>query len=334
MKSPLRLSYILCAIAVLALSWLGFAALADVLSKKRVVILQIVEHPALNATRQGIIDALNKRNLEVRFQIAQGNSALAAQIAQQYVGSKPDILVGIGTSAAQALISANQHQKIPVIFSSVTDPIGGKLVDDLQRPTGFVTGVSNYMDPAIQFNLFKEILPNLSKLGVIYNPGEPNSVALIKKMQTSAEVLGITLMLAPANTSVEVPQAAKSLLNQVDAFFINNDNTALSAFDAIVRISTGHSIPVFSSDVDTIDRGALVAIGPNQYEVGQKTGALILKILDGESINHLGVLFEDHPEIKLNFKQAAQLKISFKDNLIQQFSSESATSKGAVKPHE
>ncbi len=282
-------------------------AIKEAKSVKQVAIIQIIEHPALDATRQGILDELQNKELKIDFQSAQGSSALATQIAQKFVGAAPAVMVGIGTTATQALISANQQHLIPIVFSSVTDPKGARIVKNLSNPEGTVTGVSNFVDPGLQFDLFKKILPNLSTIGIIYNPGEPNSVTLVAEMQKIAARKGLELIFATANTSADIAQATQTLIPKVQAIFINNDNTALSAFDSIVNISTKHRIPVFCSDLDMVDHGALAALGANQYEIGKQTGKLILKILQGESPNQIPVLFPNKTETRINAAQAAKL---------------------------
>ena len=286
----------------------------------RVSILQLVEHPALDATERGITDELKEafkgKNLHIDYQSAQGNSALAAQIAQKYASNSPNVMVGIATISAQALVAADKRQLIPVVFSSVTDPKAAQLVQNLEKPEGVVTGVSNYVDPGLQFDLFKKILPNLKKIGIIYNPGEANSVALNAEMEKIAKIKNIELVFAPANTSADVSQATNNLMNKVQAIFVNNDNTALSAFDSIVKIATKHQVPVFCSDTDMIERGALAVLGPNQYEVGRQTGKMIVKIMQGEKISQIPVGFPEKTEIKLNAEQAKKLKIEIPKNLL------------------
>src|SRR3990167_10566919 len=152
----------------------------------KISIIQIIEHPALNATREGLIDELHKLgyqegdNLVLEYQSAQGNPSLAAQISQKFVSNQANVIVAIGTKAAQAAMNATKEAKIPVVFSSVTDPLGAKLVSNLKAPDGHVTGVSNFIPIEPQFKLFKKLVPNLRTIGVIYNPGEANSVALNK----------------------------------------------------------------------------------------------------------------------------------------------------------
>jgi len=286
-------------------------------SQQQVTILQMVEHPALNNTRQGIIDELKKHNINIIHQSAQGNTQLAIQIAHHFVSIRPDCLVGLGTTATQTLIAANQAAEIPIVFSSVTDPINAHLVQNLKNPTGNITGISNYIEPSIQFVFFKKIIPTLKKLGILYNPGEANSVALLEKMQEAAKKADIQLVLAPINHSADVANATRSLLFKTDAIFINNDNTALSAFDAIIRITHDYHLPVFCSDLDMINRGALATIGPDQYEIGRKTGKMILKALTLKKPFSLPVLFPDTQQVKINYPEAIRLKIDVPKEFLQ-----------------
>ena len=281
--------------------------------KKLVTIIQIVEHPALNITRQGILDELKNSNVNIEFQSAQDNSALAAQIAQKFISSSPDVLVGIGTSATQSLMAANKFHQFPIVFSSVTDPKGAKIVDNLNAPEGMVTGVSNFADPAMQFDFFKKIIPNLVNLGIIYNPGDSNSVILIKLMKKIAPQKKLKLVLTTVNNSAGIAAATYKLIPEVQAIFINNDNTSLSAFDSIVSIANKHKIPVFCSDTDTIARGALAALGANQYEVGRQSGKLINKILNGSNPSQLPVVFVKKMDTLINFEQAAKLGINIRE---------------------
>lgn len=278
-----------------------------------VSIIQLVEHPALNATRQGILDTLKaaKVNLVIETEFAQGNPALASQIAQKFVSQKPDIMVGIPTTVSQALVAANKKTQIPIVFTSVTDPVGSGLVKNINKPEGNVTGVSNFVSSTDQFEYFKKVLPNLKTIGVIYNPGEANSVVLVQEMSKIAPKLGLKIVFASANSTSQVPDAARKLVDEVDAIFINNDNTALSAMDAIVKVATDNKKPVLSSDTDTVQRGVLVALGPNQYEIGKQTGKMILEILNGQSISSTPVQFPLQTETFLNQKKANELGIVF-----------------------
>jgi putative ABC transport system substrate-binding protein len=294
-------------------------------SQKRVVVAvtQIVEHPALDATRKGIYDVLKESSydLDWRFESAQGNASLASQIAQKFVGQKPDVVVALSTVSSQTFLKyLSKNQDIPMVFSSVTDPLSAMIVNDLKKPGGAVTGVSNFIDLKPQFELFKTILPSLKKLGVVYNPGEQNSVIFIELAKKVAKKLGIKIVTVPAYKSSEVGAAAQSLADKVDAFFVYNDSTVLSAFESLVKVADLSVVPVFCSDVDMIERGATAALGPDQYELGRQTGRMILAILEGQSPGEIPVGYPEKIELALNQKQAQKINLTFLPSLLKKAS--------------
>ena len=251
----------------------------------KISILQVIEHPALNATRQGLLEELQKlgyvegKNLILDYQSAQGNTALAAQIAQKFTANQTNVIVAIGTPAAQAAMAATKDTKIPVVFSSITDPLAAKLVTSLIAPKGHVTGVSNFVAIEPQFKLFKKLVPNLRTLGIVYNPGEANSIALNNLMEKVAKKFDLQLVMATATKTSDVLSASQSLCGKVEAIFINNDSTALSAFKSVVKAANDCGISALVSDVDLMNQGAFAALGPNQTDLGRQTARIVDFIL-------------------------------------------------------
>jgi len=194
-----------------------------------VAVTAIVEHPALDATRDGVRDELAAQgwkvgeNLRFDYQSAQGNPGTAVQIARQFVGQGPDVIVPISTPSAQAVVSASRD--IPVVFTAVTDPLGAQLVRDLEKPGRNVTGLSDLSPVADHLALIREILPDAKRLGVPYNPGEPNSATLIQIIKKQAPEHGFSIVEAPATKSADVQGAARGLVGRVDAIYVPTDNT-------------------------------------------------------------------------------------------------------------
>lgn len=275
----------------------------------KIYVLQIVEHKALDSTRDGIISALKDagyidgKNIELRIESAQGSPALAGQVASQYLSNNPDIVVGIGTVAAQAFSRAATQGKTKLIFSSITDPLGAGLVDSLARPGRNSSGVSNFVALEPQLELFKKILPKMQKLGVLYNPGEANSVSIIEKLRVICPKYNLILVPQIASKTSDVAQNVARLTAKSDAIFISNDNTALAALPSIVKIADKAAIPVFVSDTDAVSLGAKAALGPNQYEIGRQTGRMIVRVLQGADINDIAVEFPDKTELVTNNKK-------------------------------
>lgn len=280
-----------------------------------VMILQIVDHPALNKTREGIEQILAEQGVSFHYESAQGNPALASQIAQNFVGKKPKILIGIGTAAAQALVAESRSLDIPVVFSSVTDPLAAKLVQNLKQPEGNVTGVSNYVEVSKTLSLIKGFLPNLKNLGVIHNPGEVNSMVVVRETEKQGKLDGISVITSVANNTAEVVTATRDLINKVDAIFINNDNTALSAFEAITKTANKFKKPVFVSDIDLISQGAYAAMGPDQFVLGQQTAKMVMKILNGQNISTLPIEFPSKIEVIVNREVEKLLNLNIPETM-------------------
>ena len=288
----------------------------------KIGVLQIVEHPALDESRRGIFDELKEqgfftppKNLKWIYENAQDNVALSAQISQRFVGIPVDIIITLGTKSTQAAIGISQDSEIPIVFVSVTDPVGAKILKNLQQPEGNVTGVSNLTPIAPQFKVFRELLPKLKRIGVVFNPGEANSVRLNELMVETGKEMGIEVITAAATKSSEVRTAALKLASNVDALFVNNDNTALAAFEAIVQVGNMANIPVFVSDTDMLARGGLAALGPNQYQLGRQVGKQVARLLRGDKVGEIPVEFAKKIELHLNMKTANNLGVSIPESI-------------------
>ncbi len=219
-----------------------------------VAITQIVDHPALTQAHNGVIAGLKEqgfvdgKNLKIVFDNAHGNITTAAQIAQKFVSLSPDVIVPISTPSAQAVISADARAKIPVVFSTVTDPIAAQLVRSLKQPGGHVTGAIDLPPVAEQLEIIHEILPHAKTLGVLYNAAEINSVHMIKELK-AANAGKMTIIEAHASSSNEVSMATLSLIGKVDAIYLPMDNTVISAINAVLQLASKHKLPVFDRDL-------------------------------------------------------------------------------------
>ena len=194
----------------------------------------------------------------------------------------------------------------------MTDPYGGGIVKQLDAPEGNITGVSNYSPEVtkIQLEFFRKLLPNLQTLGFINNSGEVNSTILLEKIKVIAKELGIKIKEATAQNTNEAVFITRSILNGVDAIFIDNDNTALGAIKGIVDVSMKSKKPVFCSDIDTVNLGVLASVGPNQYKLGEQAAEMVLKILQNkEKIRNLPVKFASNNVYLVNKKSAETLGI-------------------------
>ena len=282
-----------------------------------VALTQIVEHPSLDAARRGILDELAAagfapgRNLTVDYQNAQGNPVTAAQIARQFVGAQPTVIVAIATPSAQAVAAATRA--IPIVFCAVSDPIAAKLVKNLDHPGGNVTGTRDFPPLAEQLDLIRELSPAARTLGVIYNPGETNSVAMIDSLKPLASSKGFQLVEAAAPKSGDVLSAARQLTGKVDAIYIPLDNTVVSALEAVIKVGREARIPVYSADTDSVKRGTVAALGFDYYDVGRQTGQQVVQVLRGAKPGAIPVENIKKLSLFLNPQAAAAMGVTVPD---------------------
>lgn len=287
-------------------------------------VSQIVEHPALDATRQGLLDGLKERgyeqgkNLEFTYQTAQGNPAIGVQIARQFVGEQPDVLVGIATPTAQALAAATRT--IPVIFTAVTDPLGAKLVKNLEQPAGNVTGLSDLTPVAQHVDLMQELVPDLQAIGVVYNPGEANGVALVELLKSAAAEKKIQVVEGTALKSADVQAAARIIASRVQVLYAPTDNTVASAIDALIGAANQAKVPVVGGSTSFVENGAVASLGFDYYQVGVQTAEYVEAIFKGKKPSEIPVTFAKGSDLFLNLEAAEKLGITVPDSMVQRAS--------------
>ena len=310
--------------ACLAAFWVGAACAGAgelVAAPRTVAVTAIVQHPALDAVleglRRGLADAgyTEGRDIAITYESAQGNPAIAAQIAERFVAASPAMIVAISTPSAQAVAAATRT--IPVVFSAVTDPLAAGLVASLERPGGNITGVSDVGRMADNVALIREITPNVSRLGVLFNPAEANSVASRAALATAAEAAGIAIVDAPVASPDDVERAARSLVGKVDALFAPNDNTVVQAFEAAAEVANDTKLPLYAADTENVPRGALAALGVDYIEVGLLTAALVHRILSGGAPGDMPVVSAPHAELHLNRGVAAAIGVRFPEPVVE-----------------
>ena len=255
--------------------------------QKSVAVTAIVEHPALDSIRDGVKDALKQagfeagKNLKWQYQSAQGNTGTAAQIARKFVGDQPDAIVAIATPSAQAVVAATKT--MPVVYSGVTDPVAAQLVPSMKPSGSNVTGVSDMLALDKQVDLIQQVVPAAKRVGMVYNPGEANSVVVVKELKELLAKRGMTLVEAAAPRTVDVGSSARSLIGKVDVIYTNTDNNVVSAYEALVKVGNDAKIPLVASDTDSVKRGAIAALGISYYDLGVQTGKIVVRILKGEA---------------------------------------------------
>ncbi|KFL55423.1 ABC transporter substrate-binding protein [Burkholderia pyrrocinia] len=294
-------------------------ALAGAAHAQTVKVLSIVDHPALDAIRDGVRAELKAEGygddkLKWEYQSAQGNTGTAAQIARKFVGDKPDVIVAIATPAAQSVVAATKS--VPVVYSGVTDPVAAQLVKGWGPSGTNVTGVSDKLPLDRQVALIKRVVPNAKTVGMVYNPGEANSVVVVKELKEILAKQGMTLKEAAAPRTVDIGPAAKSLIGKVDVIYTNTDNNVVSAYEALVKVANEAKIPLVAGDTDSVKRGGIAALGINYGDLGRQTGKVVARILKGEKPGAIASETSSNLELFANTGAAAKQGVTLAPDLL------------------
>jgi putative ABC transport system substrate-binding protein len=271
--------------------------------RKTLGITQIVEHPALNAVRHGLLRQLTQegfiegQNLNVLYENAQGSTLISTQIAHQFLSSPLDVAVAISTPSAQALffLAQKQDKALPIVFSAVSDPQSAKLQSPDNRPYP-ITGVTDTPNLLALRELIQSMMPQLKTIGVIYNLSESNSVATVKTLKTLFQERGIQVYEVTVNKTADVAQVTQNLIGKVEAVYLPQDNTVVAAVETVAGILAGSNaslttspIPIFTSDPVLVKKGIVAGVGFDYEQVGIETGKVVAQILRGENASTIPV---------------------------------------------
>ena len=281
----------------IGIALISLACISGMFAKTtRIGIAKIVQHPALDAVEQGVKDAIAAAGIKAKYdcQNANGDVNTANQIASQFKDEKVDVAVGIATPIAIAL--ANTMKKTPVVFGTVTDPLGAGLVKTLEHGEGNITGMSDELPSKEHIKLFKEIA-GIKTLGYIYTSNEDNSLSSLELVKAGCKEAGIELVTQAISTSAEVKQAAEAIVDRCDGVYLTTDNTVFSALPSLVSVFNKAKKPIFSGDVTgAMEGGCFMASGFNYYKAGYATGEIVVQILQGKKPSEIPVRFMTKPE--------------------------------------
>ena len=273
----------------------------------KIGITQIATHPSLDLVKQGFKKAFEEAGIKANFdeKNAEGTIANATLIANGYKTDKKDLVLGIGTPSAQALV--NTITDIPVLFSAVTDPESAKLLNKN------VTGTSDRLDNVgEQLDLLLKLKPEIKKIAVLYNPSEQNSVVQVKEIEAKAKEKNLEVMLQGVSSLSELPQATKNALIETDALYLPTDNLVVSGIKLITSEAKSAKKPVISSENSSVEAGALFTMGLDYFELGKRTGEMAIEILKGKPAEQIPYELSKKMTLYVNETTATELGLDLK----------------------
>lgn len=258
----------------------------------KVGVLQFVTHPALDEIYAGIKEGLADEGYakaKINFYNAQADQSKVTTMSSQLVDQKNNVLIGIATPSAQGLVNATSD--IPVIMGAVSDPVGAKLIKNVKKPEGNITGVSDKFPVDKEIELIKSLTPNVKKIGVLYSSSEDNSKSQVAEFKKEASEKGLEVSEYAVSSTNDVTTIVNVALSKEDAIYVPVDNTIASAFSTVIALSNAAKKPVFPSVDTMVAQGGLAAVTINQHDLGVATGKMAAQVLKGKKVSELPVEF-------------------------------------------
>lgn len=288
-------------------------------SEKKIGVLQLIQHSALDSANKGFIDGLKEKgyedgkNIKIEQQNAQGKIDTAQQIAGQFVTSNKDLIFSIATPTTQAVLNATKD--IPIVFTAVTDPVSDGIADSLDSSKNNTTGTSDKVNIDEQLALLKELVPNAKTLGFIYTTSETNSVNQLKELKELAKKYNLEVKEIGIANINEISQNLTNGLSSVDALYAPTDNNVAASYDLVAKICLDNKVPVMGAEPAIVEKGGLVSKGLDYYELGKMAGYKAAEILNGTKPADIKI--ETMPELKItiNTDTAKALNITIPDSI-------------------
>lgn len=221
------------------------------------------------------------QRLAMEERYADGDLARLPALAKELVERKPDLLITSSTPAAVAAKKATSS--IPIVVVLVADPVGAGIVASLARPGGNITGITNNVADLAgkRLELLKQLVPGMTRAGVIVNPDSPNAPPQMRSAEAAASRLGIQLVSFPLRRAGDLPGALAAARAGSDAALRMIDPLVFNQRKETVALAAKHRLPVIYPTTEDAEAGGLIAYGANSPEQFRQAAVLADKILQG-----------------------------------------------------
>lgn len=271
-------------------------------------ICNYVDDASLNQIADNIqaqLETLAKENgvtIKVKYDNPNADSTVMNQIISNYIADKVDVMVGIATPVAMAMQAATEDNKIPVVFSAVSDPEGANIVNSNAKPGANLTGTSDYLDTNAIMNLIFTVNPDVKKVGLLYDQGQDSSTSAIAAAKEYLTAKGIEYVERTGTNNEEIMLAAQALVSDgVDAVFTPSDNTVMKAQLAIYETFKGAKIPHYGGADSFALNGAFLGYGVDYANLGKETANMVYEILStGKNPGDMPVMTFDNGTATIN----------------------------------
>ena len=249
----------------------------------------------------------NGQTISVEFRWSEGRAERVAQIAEEFVRLKVDLIIAAGAGPVSAVRQVTKV--IPIVFPIATDPVGTGLVATLARPGGSTTGLS-YMGTdlaAKRIELLRGIIAGFSRIAIMANSGAAGAMLEMHKTLATSGALGIEAVSLEIETADQIAPAIAMLKNRADVLYVCADPLINSNRISIVTSALNARLPTVFGERENIDAGGLLSYGPNVSDMYRRAAEMVDKILRGTKPADIPIEQPTKFEFILNLKTAKAL---------------------------
>ena len=275
--------------------------------------------PAIEAFRQGLRARgyVEGQHITIEYRGAEGNPHRLADFAAELVHRQVKVIVASRTLAIRAAKTATTA--IPIVMVAAGDPVGTGLITSLAQPGGNITGVATLATELSgkRLELFKEAVPHLSHVAVLWNSADSAMALKFREMQLAAEALGVTLQHLGVRDASDVDWAlARMTQHRPEALFMITDMLTTPQRRRLLDFAAAHRLPVMYEVQELVDEGGLLAYGPNILDQARRAAAYVDKLLKGTKPADLPVEEPTRLELVMNLKTAEALGLTIPPTLL------------------
>jgi len=272
----------------------------------------------VEALRAGLRDLgwVEGKNIIIEFRWADGVQQLP-EFAAELVRMKVDVIYAPSSTMVEPARQATKT--IPIVFSNHADPIGSGHVASLPRPGGNITGLSEMASEldAKQLEILKEVVPQATRIGVLWNPTTPSQVPGLQSLKAAGEKLGLALHMASAATAEEFDGAFASMAREnVDSLFVMPSPLIVMQRVRVAELALKYRLPGIFSVKEAVEAGGLMSYTLDRIDLSRRAALYIDKILKGASPADLPVEQASKYLLVINIKTAKALGIDVPPTLL------------------
>jgi putative tryptophan/tyrosine transport system substrate-binding protein len=256
------------------------------------------------------------RTVSIEYRWAEGRSERYAENAAELVRLKVDVIVASTTPPSLAAKQATTV--IPIVFAAANDPIGTGLVASLARPGGNVTGLANQMSDTSgkKLELLREVVPDLRRLAIMANAGNPGSMLDMSEAEATARRLGLEVTTSEIRRAEDIAPAFEALRNRADALYLCPDALLNTNRIRINILALGARLPTMHGHREYVEAGGLMSYGPNLASQFQRAADFVDKILRGAKPADIPVEQPTKFDLVMNLTTAKALALDVPPTLL------------------